>query len=314
MVAARPWCGGDLSRKPWEDERVDPSAFAQLPPPLSGRMRLEQWNLGPATLVPVALAGVAYVAGVRRLRRTGTRWPGRRTSWFFSGLAAVLFALASPIDVYAEVLFSVHMAQHVLLMLVAPPLLALGAPVSLALRASSPVSRRRLQRILHSRAATLASNPVFGWTVFALAPFALHFSPIYNASMHSAWLHAIEHGVFLSIGLVYWWPIVGVDPSPHRVAYPVRIFSLLLAIPAGGFLSLALFSPESALYSWYASLPAPYGGTALADQRSAAALMWVVGGLILVVSILVETTAWKRSDEVAERRRVTSDAPMRPPA
>ena len=286
---------------------MDLAAVAQLPPPFSGRMLLEQWNLGPAAVVPVVVAGVAYLVGVRRLRGEGIPWSAARTRWFLAGLAAVFVALASPVDAYAEVRFSVHMAQHVLLMFVAPPLLALGAPISLALRASSPQTRGRLQRVIRSRVAAVLSNPVFGWVVFAVAPFALHFSPIYDSSMRVSLLHAIEHGVFLSAGLVYWWPIVGVDPSPHRVAYPVRIFSLLLAIPASGFLSLALFSPESALYAWYAALPAPYGEAALADQRTAAALMWVVGGIVLVVAVLVETVAWKRSDEALERRRSSTE-------
>lgn len=296
---------------PWQDGRVDISVVVDpstLPPPFTWSAPWTGWNLGPAAVVPVVIAGAAYIAGVRRLRRNGWRWDPGRTFAFASGLVAVLVALASPIDAYAEVRFSVHMAQHVLLMLVAPPLLALGAPITLALRSASPSARRRLwQPLVRSRAARVLSNPVVGWVLFATGPFALHFSPIYQASMESAWMHAIEHGLFLGIGLVYWWPLVGADPSPHRVSYPARIFSLLLAIPAGGFLSLALFSEESPLYVWYAALPAPWAG-AVADQRDAAALMWVVGGAILVVAVLLEATAWKRSEEARQRRIEASDA------
>jgi putative copper resistance protein D len=283
---------------------VDPGPIdpALLPPPFSWGALWTEWNLGPAALVPVVVAGAAYLAGVRRLRRTGVAWRTGRTAAFLSGLVAVLLALASPIDAYAEVRFSVHMAQHVLLMLVAPPLLALGAPITLGLRGASPWARRRLwQPLIRSRAATWLSNPVVGWVLFAAGPFALHFSPIYQASMGSAWIHALEHALFLGIGLVYWWPLVGADPSPHRVSYPVRIFSLLLAIPAGGFLSLALFSETSPLYAWYAALPAPWSGT-VPDQRTAAALMWVVGGAILVVAVLFEAAAWRRAEEARQRR------------
>ena len=283
---------------------VDPGSLdpALFPPPFSWRAVVTEWNLAPATIVPVVLAMAAYLTGVRRLRRAGTPWRAGRTAAFLAGLAAVLLALASPIDAYAEVRFSVHMAQHVLLMLVAPPLLALGAPITLAVRTATPETRRTVwQPVLRSRAVAWLSNPVVGWVLFATGPFALHFSPIYQASMGSTLVHAIEHGLFLGIGLVYWWPLVGADPSPHRVSYPVRIFSLLLAIPAGGFLSLALFSETSPLYAWYAGLPAPWAG-ALGDQRDAAALMWAIGGAILVIAVLFEAAAWRRAEESRDRR------------
>lgn len=278
-------------------------AAATLPPSLDVSSPWTRWQLDPLTVLPIVAAAVWYGAGVRRLSRAGRPWPRARLLVFASGLGAIAIALVSPIDAYADVSFSVHMAQHLLLTLVAPPLLALGAPLTLALRSASSETRRRyLVPVLHSRGASFLSRPVIGWALFVLVPFVVHLSPLFDAALRNSVVHAGEHMLWLSAALLYWWPIVGSDPTPRPVAYPVRLLSLFLVIPAQSFLALALFAAEAPLYPAYAGLPAPWGPNALADQQGAAAIMWLAGNFAMVAAMLLAASAWKRHDDDRQRR------------
>lgn len=261
------------------------------------------WQLDPLTILPIAAAAATYAGGVRRLSRAGRGWPGIRSVAFASGLGALAIALVSPVDAYADVSFSVHMAQHLLLTLVAPPLLALGAPLTLALRSASSETRRRyLVPVLHSRGASLLSRPIVGWALFVILPFVVHLSPLYDAALRNAAVHAVEHTLWLSAALLYWWPIVGSDPTPRPLAYPTRLLSLLLVIPAQSFLALALYAATAPLYRTYAGLPAPWGPAALADQQAAAVMMWLAGNLAMVVAMLLVASAWKRNEDARQKR------------
>jgi len=284
----------------WKDGEV---IAESLPPVFTSSALLSQWRLDPLVLALGVIAGTLYTIGLRRVSRGGSPFPRSRPVAFFFGLAVTLLALVSPIDAYADVLFSVHMIQHLLLMLVAPPLLALGAPVTLALRAARPQTGRRfLRRVLNSRAVGALSHPVVAWSVFVGVSFAVHFTPLYERALESQTVHALEHAIMLGAGLLFWWPVVGLDPSPHRMSHPLRLLYLALAMPAGAFLGVAIFSASQPLYAHYASLPPPWGAAALTDQRYAGAYMWVFGNLALLVAVLFEAVAWKRSDDERQRR------------
>jgi putative copper resistance protein D len=257
-----------------------------------------RWVFDPVVVLSLTAAAWLYLGGLRRLRSSGRPFPRRWTTAYLAGLGAVALALVSPIDVYADALLWVHMCQHLLLTLVAPPLLALGAPITLALRATSPRTRRRwLVPVLRSRPVAFLANPIVGWVLFAGAPFAIHFSPLFDLALRDDAVHAAEHALWLGTALVYWWPIVGRDPMPHRVSYPARMFSMILTMPATSFAALALYGASTSLYPAYAALPAPWGAQALGSQRVAALIMWLVGNLAMVVAMLVVAAAWKRDEE-----------------
>ena len=263
---------------------------------------LSQWRIEPFTTALLLAAGSLYAAGVVRLRRGSGAWPGGRTAAFATGLATLVATLCSPVDAYADVSFTVHMAQHLLLTLLAPPLLALGAPITLALRAGSPAVRRWVTASLRSPVAAFFANPIVGWTVFVGVPVFVHASPLFDEALRSTPWHAVEHGLWLTAALIYWWPIVGVDPNPHPVRWPVRMLSLFLAMPAMSFLALGIYAGDVPLYPTYATLPAPWGPAALGDQRDAAVMMWLVGNLALVLAILLVAAAWKRDEDARQRR------------
>jgi putative membrane protein len=288
--------------------------YAASPPPLTVWTLLMRSSLPALVVIPWTVAVCGFVRGVRRVRASGSAWPRARSVAFAAGAVSVLVALTSGIDAYADVLFSVHVVQHLLLTFIAPPLLALSAPVTLALRALPRDAGRRLVRFLHSRPVAALTHPVVAWVAFVSVPFAIHFSSYYDLALRDTWVHASEHLLLFSTGLLFWWPIVGVDPAPRRLDHPARVLSLVMAMPAQSFLALAIYSAPRTLYPGYAAQLTRSGTSALADQGLASALMWVVGGALLLVGVLVSVVRWKRDEEARERRREERAALMDAPS
>jgi cytochrome c oxidase assembly factor CtaG len=271
-----------------------------LPVPPDGPA-LAQWRFEPLTVFLVLAAGSLYAAAVHRVR-PARPWSSARTAAWFGGLGVLTVALLSPVDAYAEVSFSTHMAQHLLLTIPAPILLALGAPATLALRALRLPAARRLASALRSRPVAILTHPAVGFAVFVSVSFAVHFTPLFDAALRSQAWHAAEHALWVTAALIYWWPIVGVDPTPHPVPYPARLLSLTLAMPATSFLALGIYGASRPLYATYAALPPPWGAAALSSQRDAAVMMWLLGNLAMVVAMLFVAAAWKRADDVRQER------------
>ncbi len=268
------------------------------------------WHLEPAVAVPLALAALGWLTLVRRVRRLHPEHPvaAARSLAFFGGLVAIAVALMSGIETYDTTLFSVHMVQHLLLVLVAAPLLALAAPITQLLRAASPRVRNRvLLPVLHSSVVSAISHPVVAWLAFALVLWGSHFSPLFNAALEDRAAHDLEHGLYLAAALLFWWPVVGLDPSPRRMGYPARALYLLLQLPLNSFLGMAILFAQAPLYQHYATLGAPYGITALDDQQTAGGIMWLGGDIVFIGALLILVGVWMRHEqreEPAADRRV----------
>lgn len=275
---------------------------------------LSRWAADPMTVAFLLGLGSSYLAGAVRARRLGRPMRAWRVAAFASGWVLLSVALVSPVDVYAEVSFTVHMVQHLMLTFVAPPLLALGAPITLALRALPRGPARWVASALRSWPARWLADPIVGWALFVGVPVLVHASRLFDLALRSTGWHAVEHAMWVGAALVYWWPIVGADPSPHPQRYPVRLLSMLLTMPAMAFLALGIYSADGPLYPTYAALPSPWGFDALADQRAAAVLMWLAGNLVMVVAMLLVAASWKRHDDEAQRRREAREDAMASPA
>jgi putative membrane protein len=258
------------------------------------------WSFEPLVLLPLLAIGVGWwrlLGAVDRAHPEHPVAPLRRWS-FLAGLAVIAIALQSGLERYDTTLFSVHMVQHLLLTLVAPPLLALAAPVTQVLRASSAETRtRRLLPILHSRFVRVVGHPLVAWLAFTAVLWATHFSPLFDAALENAFLHDVEHVLYLGAGLLFWWPVLGLDPAPHRMSHPARLLYLFLQMPQNSFLAMAILFAGSPLYPHYVSLNAPYGIDVLADQRLAAGIMWFVGDVFFLVAVLAVMAGWMRSEE-----------------
>jgi putative copper resistance protein D len=270
-----------------------------LPPPTVGAF-LFGWSFDPLVWLPVIGAALLYLVAVRRVdaAHPASPVPVRHVGAFLGGLAAILVALQSGIERYDTVLFSVHMVQHILLILVAAPLIALGAPITLLLRAARPPLRARLVLpVLHSRLVRVLSFPVVAWSAFAGLMWASHFSPLFDLALEDPLVHQTEHVLFMAAGLLFWWPAVGLDPSPWRMTHPVRVLYVFLQMPQGTFLSLAILSASAPLYPHYATLSLPWLPDALADQGVAGGIMWLVGDLVFLAAILAIIAGWVRREE-----------------
>jgi putative membrane protein len=240
-------------------------------------------SFGPLLLV-LAAAG-AYGVGVRRVRD----WPWERTLAFTAGLLALSVALVSPLDGEAERLLSAHMAQHLLLALVAPLCIAAAAPMRLALGASGHRQRQQLARALH----VLPLRPAFGWLAFTAVMLGTHFTGLYELALRDPFVHVLEHLAYLLAGLAFWIPLVAVDPLPRPPGPAARLVWLLAAMPPMGLVGARLLTGSVA----YPSYPD------LADQRMAAGLMWGTGSLLMSVALVAIVFSALVREEQRQRRR-----------
>jgi putative membrane protein len=248
---------------------------------------------------PVALAvtatGLLYVEADRRVRSRG----GSRSPWapraFLLGLAIVLVSLTGPLDAAVDRSFSLHMVQHLLLTMVAAPLLVIGAPLTLALRAWPGAPRRVLARILHTTPIRIAANPLVAWSVFFTVLWGAHLTGWFEAALRSDVAHAGEHAAFLASAMLFWMPVVHADPIARPLSYPARILYLFAAMPAMAFLGLTIASATRVLYPTYAQAE---GLTpALADQAAAGAIMWAGTMIMIVPALGAVLLDWMRADE-----------------
>jgi putative copper resistance protein D len=276
------------------------------------------WHLDPLVAGSLLAAALGWIWILRRVARLHPGHPvaPARTAAFLAGLAAIAVALLSGIERYDTTLFSVHMVQHLLLIVVAAPLIALAAPVTQVLRAASPAARRRwLLPALHSRFVAAVGHPVVAWLAFTLVLWLSHFSPLFDLALEDDGIHRFEHALFLASALLFWWPAVAADPARRRLPYPVRGLYLLLQLPVNSFLGMALTFAAAPLYPHYASLGSPYGITALADQQLAGGIMWLAGDIVFIIAVLAVVAAWMRHEErdapAAERRADVGRAALR---
>ncbi len=266
----------------------------------SPEILIEGWSLDVAVWLPVLLAGLIYWKAVDIVDRHHPanpvpRW--RLWSWML-GLAVILLALASPIERYDTTLFSVHMIQHLLLVMVAAPLLVMAAPVTLLLRVSTPGARKRwILPVLNSRPARVLSTPVVAWGLFAAVMWWTHFSPLFDAALDDPLVHRLEHMLFISTALLFWWPVIGADPNPHRMGHPGRIFYLALGMPLSSLLGLVIFSARVPLYEHYQTLERTWGFSPMEDQAWAGGIMWVLGDLVFVIALVLAVSLWLRHEE-----------------
>ena len=267
-------------------------------PPLGLHSLYTAWSFEPLVYAALVLAGGLYVAGCRRV----PAFPRRRAVAFLAGLAVCFLALAGPPAAYDTTLFSLHMVQHLLLVGVAAPLLALGAPVALAVRAARPPLRRRMVRVLHSAPLRVIGHPAVTWLLLGAVLFGTHFTGFYEAALESEPLHVVEHALYLSAAFLFWWPVVGADPGAHRLSYPARLAYIVLTMPQQTAVGLAILSAGHVLYSHYAMLQRSWGPTPLADQQLAGQIMWIGGNLLMLAPFVAVVFAWMRHEERQARR------------
>jgi cytochrome c oxidase assembly factor CtaG len=270
--------------------------LAALPPFEMSRI-VTEWGVDPfLTILSVWVAG-AYLFAVRMLRARGDRWPlGRTVSFVVVGMGAFYVATSSGLAAYDTTLLSVHMVQHMVLSMLVPMALALGAPVTLALRVLPQRPRHVLLTVLHSRVVKVVSFPPVAFALFVLSPWVLYFSGWFEASLRSTYVHEMTHIHLVLTGSLFLWPLVGVDPVPGRVAYPFRMMMMVLTLPFHAFLGVTIMDQERLIAGdWFTSLPLGWLPDPYDDQHLAGGILWGTGDIVGVVFFLVLFAQWVRS-------------------
>lgn len=243
-----------------------------------------------------------YFAGVRVYRRRFSHrpFPALRVVFFATGLALLAIAFLPQIDTLADRFFLWHMAQHIILMLAAPPLLLLGAPLLLLVAATPKSFASAIARAADSTPGRALLAPVTGWLAFVFVLWTSHFSALYERALEQPLVHGFEHALFFGAGLLFWNAVVQVGYAPRPVAYPARMLYLFLALPQGAFAAFAIGASRHPMYAHYAAVLGP--AAALSDQRAGADLMWIAGGFLLFCAFMLEAATWAAS----ERRAVAA--------
>lgn len=266
------------------------------------------WSFEPLSVIVTVWVAGLYLLGVWTLHRRGDRWPVGRTIAFVGvGMGAFFFATSSGLATYDLTLLSVHMVQHMFLSMLVPMALALGAPVTLALRTLPPAPRRWLLAVLHSWPAKVLSFPPLTFLLYVVSPWALYFSGWYPATLESTYLHEMMHLHLVLVGSLFFWPIVGVDPVPGKVSYPFRMLLVVLTLPFHAFLGVTIMGQEELLGGdHYRSLHEGPMGSWLPDpaddQHLAGGILWGSGDIIALILFGVLFVQWVRqSMKEAER-------------
>ncbi len=269
------------------------------------RAFLLSWSFEPEVVMGIALAGGLYARGWLRLRRRGRG--GRilkpwRAWCFGGGLLAVAVALLSPIATFDSLFMFMHMIQHLLLVMIAAPLIWLGAPLLPMLWAFSRGNRRRLGRLLHPshpihRVFHFLTRPGIALPIFVVVIVAWHFPPLYDAAQGRTLIHDLEHATFFGAALLYYWPIIHPTGTKRRMSYAAGIIYLFPAKITGFAIGATLSMAQTAWYQTYIDAPRLWGLSALDDQQLAGLIMWIFGGLLYIVPLLILVVAMIREDE-----------------
>ena len=271
------------------------------------------WSYEPdALIIGILITLVAlYVKGVMVLTKRGDKWPVGRTISFAIGIAVTDFATSGGLGLYAHFSFSYHMMAHMLLGMIAPIFLVLGAPMTLALRtlpqgrnASERGVRGSLLAALHSKIGVFYTNPIVALLIFDGSLFGLYFTNLFADLMQSHIGHLIMSLHFLAAGFLFFFVIIGVDPNPRRIPHLVQMVVLFAAMSIHAFFSVALMSTTTLIdQGYFASLQTPWLTDLLADQKLGGAIGWSMGEIPILIALVATFINWLR-DDTREAKRI----------
>ena len=304
-----------------DSSQLDPglvvAGIATPPPPNLWRL-ISLYDPDALMIGVLVTAVVLYIRGVVILTRRGDKWPVGRTVAFALGISAIDYATSGGLGVYAKFSFEYHMIAHMLLGMVAPIGIVLGAPITLALR-TLPQGRTSEERgvrgtliaLLHSKPAAVFTNPVSALALFDGSLFVLYMTPLFGNLMQSHLGHLVMSVHFLLAGILFFHVIIGIDPNPRKVPHIVRIVILFAAMSIHAFFAVALLSTTTMLdQGYFASLQTPWNLDLLADQRAAGSVAWAMGEIPILLALVATFIQWMRDDSRETKRIDRNEARM----
>lgn len=279
-------------------------------PPTPQRLMFD-WRFDLIFGTAAIVFAVAYLVGVRRLRKRGDEWPVGRTIAWLSGCAFLLIATSSGVGRYMPAMFSMHMAAHMMLSMLIPVLLVLGGPITLLLRVlpaagkgDPPGLREWVQIALHSKFSRFLTHPLVATSLFIGGFYGLYLSGLYDASVDVHAAHLAMNLHFLLSGYLFYWVVIGIDPSPRRLPPVAKLGIVLVSLPLHAFFGVILMGTKSILgEKFYSNLALPWRIDLAADQHMGGAITWATGELPLLVVMIALVVQWSRSDERLARRQ-----------
>ena len=273
-------------------------------PPFGWQAVLERWEFAPVVTAIVVVFAALYLWGAWRVgrRHPARPWPWWRTGLFLGGLVVVVLATESGIGAYDDVLFWDHMIQHLMLIMIAPPLLVLGQPVTLLLHASRNPLHTWAKRVVRSRAVTFLTWPPFVLVLYAATIAGTHLTGLMSLVMTNPALHDAEHALYLVVGYLFFLPILGSEPIRWRLSYPIRFVMLVVAMPVDTFTGLILGTENTPIKGMTGVRPAGSAGP-VADLHAGGAVMWIGGDAIMLGFMMLVFLMWAHADRVGTVNR-----------
>jgi cytochrome c oxidase assembly factor CtaG len=270
-------------------------------PPLTWTRVVSAWRPEPVALAAESGLALGYLTGVRRVRAAGARWPAARVWSFLGGVAAIAVAVHSFVGVYDDTLFWVRAVQNVTLLMVAPMLLALGAPLTL-LRDRLPAPARRVSsRLLHSGPARAVTFPLVITVVLVLPLPVVYFSGLYERSLRDPLVSGMVGAAVLLVGFVYFWSRLRVDPVPRRDAYGVTLAISIVEVIGDAVLGVVVWLGPLIAAGFYAALTRDWGPALRTDQDLGAGVLWVGGDVVGLpfIAVIVHRMALEDDERAA---------------
>ena len=267
------------------------------------------WNIDLIWTLFAVFTSIFYLWGVERLRRRGDAWPMHRPIMWVGAMAILVYTTSGGVAVYGEFLFSAHMIEHMLLTMLIPVGIVLAAPVTLVARAievrhdGSRGMREWFLGIIHSKWIGFVGHPLVSTVVFGLSLMVFYYSPLLSwaSTTHLGHEWMILH--FLLAGYLFVQALIGVDPSPHRTSYPVRMILLMGTMGFHAFFGLSLMTGTSLLLpEWFGAMGRTWGDSPLVDQQVGGAIAWGIGELPTLILSAMVVLSWIRSDEREAKR------------
>ena len=249
-------------------------------------------------------AAALYVWGVVRVNRMepGRPWSVKRTAAFLGAIVLVFVAIELVVGVYDDTLFYDHMIQHLMLIMLAAPLIAMGAPVELLERSTTGSTHDAVTRVLGSRVAGVIGHPITGFLLYTVLVPAVHLTSLYNTMLTNDLAHDNEHLMFLIVGYLFWRPVVAIEPTRHPLTPALRLVYLMLAVPIDTFSGLVLLSANHEMFSAYLGMHRSWGPSLIGDLHIGGAIMWVAGDSLMALAMIPVVLVWVRSEDQATRR------------
>lgn len=268
------------------------------PPPIWHNLGATQIAFVPTVLIVGALG--LYLLGAWRVGRLDPErpWSRRRTAAFTGAMVVTFVAIELVVGVYDDSLFYDHMVQHLLLIMVAAALVAMGAPLELLERATTGRTHRLVAAGLGSRPAEVIGHPAFAFGLYAVFIPVAHLTSLYNYMLTNDLAHDNEHLAFLVFGYLFWRPVVAIEPSRHPLTPPVRLAYLMAAVPIDTFTGLVLTTTNHELFPAYQSIRRPWGPSLVGDLHIGGSIMWAGGDSLMALALIPVVVQWVRYEAV----------------